>query len=135
VAVADDVALEWLAKTAEPGLLSAAGRSEEFPCARVKILWTTALAARAPEEGGLTVPLTNAVRRCARELDATLADALAHAPATHPLVVAAVDPYGSEIADLKATCGALRSVANGRDSSIVRQRADDAVSHGCRSAR
>jgi hypothetical protein len=131
-----DAALDWLAKTAEPGLLSAAGRSEEFPCARVKVLWTTALGARAPaEHGGLTVPLTNAVNRCAPQMDSTLADALANAPMTHALVVAAVDPFGSEIADLKATCSALRTVAHGGDSSIVRERADEALTHGCRSAR
>jgi hypothetical protein len=131
-----DAALDWLARTAEPGLLSAAGRSEEFPCARVKILWTTALGTRAPaEQGGLTVPLTNAVNRCAPQMDSTLADALANAPATHARVVAAIDPFGREIADLKATCSALRSVAHGRDSGLVRQRAEDALSHGCRSAR
>jgi hypothetical protein len=136
LAETSDATLDWLARTAEPGLLSAAGRSEEFPCARLKMLWTTALAARTPaDHGGLTVPLENAVNRCAPQLDATLADALANAPATHPLVVAAVDPFGREIADLKATCSALRSVVHSRDSSIVRERADQALSHGCRSAR
>jgi hypothetical protein len=136
IAVENDGVLDWLAKSAEPGLLSAAGRSAEFPCPRLKTLWTTALGSRAAtEQATLTVPLGNAVSRCAPELDKTLADALSHSYATHPLIVDAVDPFGSEIADLKATCTALKSVANGRDSSIVRQRADEALSHGCQSAR
>ncbi len=136
LSVENDAILDWLAKAAEPGLLSAAGRSEEFPCARIKVLWTTALGSRpGGEYSGLTVPLTNAVKRCAPQMDPLLADSLAHAPSTHPLVVAAIDPFGSEIADLKATCSALRPVANGRGPGIVRERAYDALSHGCRSAR
>src|SRR5580658_5743295 len=66
LAIDNDAALEWLATSAEPGLLSAAGSHEEFPCARLKPLWATVLATR-PEatQSALTVPLLSSVERCA----------------------------------------------------------------------
>lgn len=133
LAVGGDTALEWLATKGEPGLLSAAGKSEEFPCARIKKLWASTLANRPlASTEGLTVPLSSAISRCAPELDSVLADALAHAPPTHGLVVAAIDPFGNEMADLKATCAALRPLVYGRESEIVRERAGEATSRGCR---
>ncbi len=136
MAADNDAALEWLASTAEPGLLGAAGKSGEFACARLRTVWSNAFATRPSNlYAALTVPLENAIKRCAPEMDKVLAAALVRQPPTHSLVVAAVDPYGGETADLKATCVALKSVAAGRDSSTVRSRASDALSHGCLAAR
>jgi hypothetical protein len=136
MAVDNDAALDWLATTAEPGLLGAAGKSEEFPCPRLRILWTKALPVRSPAlHAALTVPLAGALKRCAPSMDPVLATALAHEASARSLVVAAIDPYGGETVDLRATCEALKSVASGgRDSLATRTRAEDAVSHACRTA-
>ncbi len=136
IAVLNDAMLGWLARAAEPGLLGAAGRSEEFPCPRLKAMWTTALDTRSlADTSGLTVPLTSALDRCSRDLDPLLAEAIGKSAATHPLIVSAIDPYGSGIADLKETCSTMRSIAYGRDNPIVRERAEQALTHGCRAAR
>jgi hypothetical protein len=136
LAIEDDATLEWLAKTAEPGLLSAAGSHNDFPCARLKPLWATALASR-PEATHtmLTVPLLSSVRRCAVILDPVLADGLSHDPLAYELIVSGVDPYGSETQDLKATCATLRATAGSRGGSITRGRALEAVRRGCQFAR
>jgi hypothetical protein len=132
----NDAALTWLATSAEPGMLSAAGSHEEFPCTRLKPLWATVLAMR-PEatHPALTVPLLNAVRRCAAMLDPVLAEGLLHDPQAYGLIVSGIDPYGTETEDLKLTCAALRSSAGARGSSLTRERASEAISHGCRTAR
>jgi hypothetical protein len=131
-----DAALTWLATTGEPGLLSSAGSHEEFPCTRLKPLWAAVLATR-PEatHSALSVPLLNAVHRCAAPLDPVLAEGLRHDSGTYGLIVSGIDPYGSETQDLKLTCAALRSSAGARGSSLTRERASEAMSHGCRSAR
>ena len=132
----NDTALAWLATSAEPGLLSTAGSHEEFPCTRLKPLWATVLATR-PEatHSALTVPLLNAVRRCAATLDSVLAEGLQHDPGAYGLIVSGIDPYGTETQDLKLTCTALRSSAGMRGGSLTRERASEAMSHGCRTAR
>jgi hypothetical protein len=137
MAAENDAALDWLATKAEPGLLSAAGRSEEFPCPRIKSLWTSAFASRPfAAHATLTVPLMNAVARCGPQMDPVLADALGRWPVTHTLIATAIDPYGAETASLKATCTALHAVAsNTSDSALVRGRASDALTHGCRGNR
>ncbi len=132
IATDNDAALDWLATKAEPGMLSAAGKSEEFPCVRLVPLWTRVFPARSVAvQGTLTVPLENAVKRCAHALDPLLAASLTKQPMTRSLIVGALDPYGGETADLKATCGALKGIANG-GSGTVRARAEEAVNHGCR---
>jgi hypothetical protein len=132
----DTTALAWLATSAEPGLLSSAGSHEEFPCTSLRPLWVTALATR-PEatHSALTIPLLNAVRRCAATLDPVLAERLLHDPSVYGLIVSGIDPYGSETQDLKLTCAALRSSAGARGGSLTRERASEAMSHGCRMAR
>ncbi len=136
LAIDNDAALEWLASTAEPGLLSGAGSHNEFPCARLKPLWATALATRPQAtHTTLTVPLLSSVGRCAAILDPVLAEGLLHDPAAYDLIVSGIDPYGSETQDLKATCAALRTTAGTRGSSITRGRAIEAVRKGCQFAR
>jgi hypothetical protein len=132
----NDAALEWLATSAEPGLLSAAGSHDDFPCVRLKPLWTTALATR-PEatHSMLTVPLLSSVRRCAATLDSVLADGLLHDPNAYGLIVSSIDPYGSETQDLKATCATLRSTAGTKGNALTRGRAAEAMTHGCAIAR
>jgi len=128
----DDTALDWLASDAEPGLLSAAGAREEFPCTRLAGVWAKAFASRAGQSGGgLTVPLHNAVARCGRALDSVLAPALTQEPSVYDLVVAGIDPFGTETQDLPQTCAALRPLQGSRGSAFSRERARSAVTHGC----
>jgi hypothetical protein len=133
VAAQDDVALAWLAEKGEPGLLGAAGKEERMPCARLHVAWAKALVTR-PAEGAsaLTVPLGYAVKRCTAEMDGVLADAIAHQPATHPVVIQAIDPFEGYGGGLHATCAALPMVEGGRDSALVKERARDALNHGCK---
>jgi hypothetical protein len=136
VAIENDGALEWLATSAEPGLLSAAGSHDEFPCARLKPLWTAALATRPlAVHSMLTVPLLRSVRRCAAALDPVLAEGLDRDPAAYGLIVSGIDPYGSETQDLRSTCATLRSSAGTKGSSLTRDRASEAIAHGCALAR
>ncbi len=70
LAATDDVTLKWLAEQAEPGLLGAASRMTTLDCPRLQRLWASAIVARSGDQGGaLTVPLSNAVRRCPAVLD------------------------------------------------------------------
>jgi hypothetical protein len=130
----DDAALAWLALLAEPGLLGAAGTSSAFPCARLHVAWSKALASRPVEiDSPLTVPLGYAVKRCPAQLDGVLADAIVRLPATRPIVIEAIDPFGAYDGALQATCAALPAVAEGgRDTAIVRERANDTLSHACK---
>jgi len=136
IAVDNDAALDWLASTAEPGLVGAAGKSEEFPCIRLKQLWTKALATRpAATYSALTVALQNSIKRCAPQIDKVLADGLEREPVAQPLILAAVDPYGSETAELRATCSELKyMVSSRRGGGTVRARAAESLSHSCRTA-
>jgi hypothetical protein len=136
LAIDNDTALEWLASSAEPGLLSAAGSHNEFPCTRLKPLWANALATRPPAmHTTLTVPLLSSVGRCASALDPVLAEGLVHDPGAYDLIVGGIDPYGTETQDLKATCAALRTTAGTRGTSITRGRAMEAVRKGCQFAK
>lgn len=134
IAADDDATLAWLGEKGEPGLLGAAGKDERFPCARLHVTWTKALAARTPEVySALTVPLGYAVKRCTPEMDGVVADAIVHLPATHAFVVEAIDPFDGYGRALKATCAALPVVAaGGRDGPVVRERANDALDHACK---
>jgi len=133
VAADDDAALTWLAEKGEPGLLGAAGKEDQMPCARLHVAWAKALVARPPEAyAALTVPLGYALKRCTVDMDGVLADAIAHLPATHPVVVQAIDPFDTYGPGLRATCAALPLIAGGRDSAVVKERARDALNHACK---
>jgi hypothetical protein len=128
----DDAAMNWLAQNAEPGLLSAAGARQEFPCSRLSLVWTKALASRPGTSGtGLTVPLHHALARCGRALDPVLAAALTQQPSAYELIVAGIDPFGTETSDLPQTCAALKPHYASRGNAFTRERARAAVTHGC----
>jgi hypothetical protein len=128
----DDAALDWLATNAEPGLLSAAGNHEAFPCARLATVWSKALASRVTEPGtGLTVPLHNAIARCGRAIDPVLAPALALDVPVYELIIAGLDPFGTEVQDLPQTCAALQPLHATKGNAFTRERARAAVLHGC----
>lgn len=131
----EDSVLGWLATGAEPGLLSATAKST-LACPRLAMVWNKALTERPPEtHGALTVPLKDSVRRCAQALDPVLAELLAKAPTARGCIVSAIDPYGGELADLKNTCASMSKGYMNAESPRVRERAGDAVAHGCRFAR
>ena len=66
-------------------------------------------------------------------MDGVLADAIVHLPASHALVVEAIDPFASYGNGLRATCAALPTVvASGQDTAVVRERATDALTHACK---
>ncbi len=133
IAADDDAALGWLAEQGEPGILGAAGKEDVLTCARLHVAWTKALTTRGKNTySALTVPLGYAVKRCPAEMDGVLADAIAHLPATHTVVVDAVDPFDRYDGLLHATCAALPMVAGGGDSPRVKERANDTLTHGCR---
>lgn len=131
IAAEDNAVLQWLGEAAEPGLLSAAGKSELLPCVRLHDAWVRALAAR-PQERALVVPLKNAINRCPTELDGVLADAIARTPASQPVVVDAIDPFEGYGITLKATCAALPQVTRGGAPAITRERASRALEHTCK---
>lgn len=131
-AVHDDLALDWLATTAEPGLLSAAGAREAFPCSRLAMVWTKAFVARAPQASStLTVPLHNAIARCARALDPVLAPAMSQSLSVYELIIAGLDAFGTEVQDLPLTCAALQPLFQGQGSAFTRERARAAALKGC----
>ncbi len=133
IAAQDEPTLDWLADQGEPGLLVVASRSETIPCPKLHVLWARVLTSRDQSVySALTVPLGLAVKRCTAEMDGVLADAIVHLPATHPVVVSAIDPFTGYGSALKATCAALPMVAGGRDAPIVRERASDALNHACK---
>ncbi len=128
----DDATLDWLASSAEPGLLSVAGSRDAFPCARLSQAWAKAFVSRVADLGsGLTVPLHNAIARCARSLDPVLAPALGTGLPVYELIIAGLDPFGTEVQDLPQTCAALRPLYVGRGSAYTRERSRAAAIHGC----
>ena len=134
IAAADEATLDWLGDHGEPGLLGAAGKGETLPCPKLHVVWTRVLASRAADEySALTVPLGYAIKRCAADMDGVIADSIVHLPATHTFVVQAIDPFDGYGKSLRATCAALPRVASdGRDSAVIRERATDALYHGCK---
>ncbi len=133
IAVDDDAALRWLAEQGEPGMLGAAGKDDTFPCARLHEAWTRALASRPKEAyAAMTVPLGYAVKRCPAEMDGVLADSIVHLPMTRVVVIDALDPFDHYGRSLHATCAALPLVAGGSDAARIKERATDALYHGCK---
>jgi hypothetical protein len=65
-------------------------------------------------------------------MDGVLADAIVHLPATRAVVVSAIDPFDHYGGALHATCAALPAVAAGHEPAIVKERAGDALLHGCK---
>jgi hypothetical protein len=133
IAATDDVMLKWLAQQAEPGLLGAASRMTTLDCPRLERVWADAIADRGgAQAGGLTVPLSFAVKRCPAVLDGVLADAIKTKPDSLAAVVGAIDPFAPDDASLKATCVALPRVASSGATAITKERASDAIAHGCK---
>jgi len=133
IAATDDTMMKWLAEQAEPGLLGAASRLQNLDCPRLQRVWTDALATRtSAQAGGLTIPLANAVKRCPAVFDGILADAIKTKPDALTTVIGAIDPFSPDDSVLKATCAALPLVASGRGTGITKERASDAIAHGCK---
>jgi hypothetical protein len=137
LAIDSETALGWLAKTAEPGLLSAVSKNPAMPCARLHVLWTNALQEReAAGCSALTVPIKEAVHRCGAAMDGVLADAFTHLPtAKHGCIVQGIDPFAAETAELKATCAVLPNVASRAGQEIDREHARDVLANGCQMKR
>jgi hypothetical protein len=132
MASTENVVLEWLALSAEPGLITATAKSS-LPCARVGLIWSKGLVERPPEtHSALTVPLQISLRRCAAALDPIIADLLEKAPRARGCIMQAIEPYGGELTDLRLTCKALRGGWVSGESLRIRERADDALAHGCK---
>jgi hypothetical protein len=135
LAASDDAMMRWLAQVAEPGLLGAASKSGTLDCVRMHRIWADALAARdSTQAAALTVPLSSAVKRCPARMDGVLADALKSRPDAQAAVIGALDPFSPDDSQLKATCAALPAIATGHASPIAKERAADAVAHGCKGA-
>jgi hypothetical protein len=136
IASTDDATLTWMATEGEPGLLTAAGKTDIMPCARMRALWSEAIAVRPPAMHlVLAVPLAHTLKRCAKEMDPLLAETIATKASAQVLVVGGVDPYGTETTELKATCKALPLVVHGNVPPRTKDRAADALAHGCRAAK
>lgn len=134
MAATEDVVLDWLALGAEPGLVGAVAKSR-LACPRVGVIWAKALVERAPEtHSALAVPLQLSLRRCASVLDPIIADLLTRAPRSRSVIMQAIDAYSTETSDLKLTCKALRAGWVSGESARIRERASDALSHGCKFA-
>lgn len=132
MASTENVVLDWLSLSAEPGLLTATAKST-LPCPRVALIWSKGLVERAPEtHAALTVPLQISLRRCAAALDPIVADLLEKAPRARGCIMQAIEPYGGELTDLRLTCRAMRGGWVSGESLRIRERADDALAHGCK---
>ncbi|MDF2693465.1 MAG: hypothetical protein K0S65_1848 [Labilithrix sp.] len=135
MAATENVVLDWIASGAEPGLLGVAAKST-LPCARLATMWNKALTDRPSDtHAALTVPLQRSLSRCAPQLDTVMAELLAKAPRARLVILQAIDPYGTELSNMKATCTALKAgYANG-ENAHARERAREAQSRGCAFAR
>ena len=135
MAATENVVLDWLALNAEPGLITATAKSA-LPCARLGVIWAKGLVERPPEtHSALAVPLQLSLRRCGSTLDPVLADLLERAPRSRGCILQAIDPYSGELTDLKLTCRAMRAGWVNGEAPRVRERAHDALSHGCQYVR
>jgi hypothetical protein len=132
MAANEDAVLGWLAANAEPGLLTATAKSN-LPCPRLATVWQKALTSRPPEaHPALAVPLQLSVKRCNKDLDPVLGELLAKAPRSRATILKALDPFGGDLTDMSETCKALRAgYANG-EAPLVRERARDAMTNGCK---
>ncbi len=132
MAARDDNALAWLGQTAEPGLVRAAGESDAFPCDRLARVWSTVVTARdCSSYAALALPLQAAVKRCPKELDATLATALAADVQSQTLAVMAIEPTDASKTTLARTCAAIGNVALGSANAPTKARAAE-IAARCR---
>lgn len=131
LAADEQIVLDWISTSAEPGFLGAAAQSD-LPCPRLASIWEKALSERNPEShSALTVSLTRSIERCPAPMDPVLGELLAKSPRARSAIVQAIDPYGTELPSLKETCTALaRGYANG-EGARVRARAREALNRGC----
>lgn len=135
MAATENVVLDWLALNAEPGLITATAKSA-LPCARLGVIWAKGLVERPPDtHSALAVPLQLSLRRCASTLDPIIADLLEKAPRSRACIMQAIDPYSGELTDLKLTCKAIRGGWVTGETARIRERAQDALSHGCQYVR
>lgn len=135
MAATEDVVLDWIGTGSEPGLVGVAAKST-LPCPRLATVWQKALTERPPEShAALTVPLQRSISRCTAALDTVLAELLAKAPRARPVIIQAIDPYGTELAGMKETCAALRQGYTKGEGALARARADEALARGCALAR
>ena len=129
------VVLGWMAERAEPGLLGAAGKERDGSLARsLHVPGPKALAAR-PVDDVLRAHRPAGLRGQAlhgRTWTASWRTQSPTCPATHAFVVEAIDPFTGYGNALRATCAALPMIAGGRDSAVVRERANDALDHACK---
>ena len=133
LATTDDGVLTWLSSFGEPGILSAAGDSELFPCSRLAALWTKAFTERSVDlYTALVVPLNHALKRCPGELDAPVSSALTAHPAATSMITGALDPFVSYGGKLVNLCAALPAVARTSASPFTRERARDALAGACK---
>jgi hypothetical protein len=132
MAATEDTVVGWIATSAEPGLLSAAAKST-LPCPRLAAIWKKGLTERTGASA-LIVPLKLSISRCGPAMDPVLAELMAKAPRARPAIVQAIDPYGTELASLKETCAALKQGYARGENAAIRERANDAVLHGCQFA-
>lgn len=131
----EPVVLNWLATGAEPGLINVAATST-LPCEPLTEMWKKALAERPAESrAALTVPLNRSISRCLSTLDPVMADLLTNTPRSRATIVAALDPYGTELANLKQTCAALKKGVTNGESAATRDRTKEALARGCMLAR
>jgi len=131
VAATENVVVEWLATSAEPGLLSVAAKST-LPCPRIAAIWSKALAERPVEDqGALTVPLKSSIARCGTALDPVLGELLQKSSRARSTIVQAIDPFGTDLPAMKQTCNALRAGAVRNENRMIRERAEDALARGC----
>ncbi len=134
LAETEDVVLRWLGTGAEPGLLGAAAKGS-LPCTRLAQAWRTALTERPPETHAmLTIPLRAMMSRCSQAIDPVLGELLEQAPRARSVIMQAVDPFANDLAEMKATCKALRKGFVRGESPRIRERASDALAHGCKFA-
>jgi hypothetical protein len=132
MATTEDVVLDWLAQSAEPGIVGAAAKSS-LPCPRLSVIWQKGLAERPVEShSALIVPLQVSLRRCSTALDPVMAELLTKAPRARSCIMLAVDPFATELSDLTLTCRAIRAGTLNGEAARIRERAQDALAHGCR---
>jgi len=125
--------LEWLGTTAEPGLLSLAGR-DTLPCAALAETIKIVIAQRSvepPSARALVVPIRHAIERCAKEVDPVLSTSLTARPQMANTVAAALDPRATSTADMKQTCAWIQ----GRQAQITdRATVANLLATGCKAA-
>lgn len=131
MAATENVVVDWLAVSAEPGLLSIAAKSA-MPCPRLAAIWKKALAERTPDsQAALVVPLQKSIARCTSAIDPVLGEQLQKSPRARATIVQALDNIGNDLAAMKETCAALKSGVAKNENAITRERADDEIARGC----